>query len=243
MSSRRQVDGRRRFRNLRESGRFHLKWILASEVKVNASPKILYDFPYSGNGYKIRIALAHLGLSVDYKIVDILAGESRLPEFLAMNPMGQIPVLELSDGTYMRESNSILFWLTEGTSLMPKDCLGKARVIQWMCFEQGSIDQVLGRTRFLKGYPGFIPTTQKDWDGWYATGYRALGVMNKELENHAFLIGDQYSAADICLYGYVHCAEEGGFSLEQYPNVVRWRSAVKERIGFGIDDVAGPFLK
>ena len=209
---------------------------------MSASPKRLYDFPFSGNGYKVRLALAYLGLRVEYETIDLLAGEAGRPAFLAKNPMGQIPVLELDDGTLLRESNAILFWLTDGSRLMPADRLARARVIQWMCFEQSNIDKVLGRTRFLKRYPDFMATTQADWDQWYATGYRALDVMEGELRERGFLVDDRYSAADICLYGYVHCAEEGGFGLEDYPNVRRWRAAVRDqRDHVGIDEVGATF--
>jgi glutathione S-transferase len=206
-----------------------------------SNPKRLYDFPFSGNGYKVRLALAYLGFTIEYKIVDLLAGEAGSPAFLAKNPMGQVPVLELEDGTFLRESNAILFWLAEGTPLMPTERLTRARVVQWMCFEQSNIDKVLGRTCFLKRYPDFMATTSADWDHWYATGYRALEVMEAELRSHAFLVGDHYSAADICLYGYVHCAEEGRFSLERYPAVKRWRSQVQQRGHVPIAEVGPTF--
>jgi len=208
----------------------------------SAQPKRLYDFPFSGNGYKVRLALAHLGLSVEYETVDLVGGETNTPRFLAKNPMGQIPVLELDDGTMLRESNSILFWLTEGTSLMPDDRLARARIVQWMCFEQSNIDKVLGRTRFLKRYPDFMATTSADWEQWYATGYRALDVMESELRKQGFLVADAFSAADICLYGYVHCAEEGGFDLARYGAVNRWRARVREQPGHvPIDRVGARF--
>ena len=190
-------------------------------------PKRLYDFPFSGNGYKVRLALAQLGTPVEYEIVDLLEGETASPAFLAKNPMGQIPALELDNGTVLRESNAILWWLTEDTALMPKDKLARTRVLQWMNFEQSNIDKVLGRTRFLKRYPDFMDTRPSDWNAWYAAGYRALGVLEGELAGHNFIVGDQYSAADICLYGYVHCAEEGGFNLAPYPRVRQWREAVR----------------
>jgi glutathione S-transferase len=154
--------------------------------------------------------------------------------------MGQIPVLELEDGTCLRESNAILFWLTDGTALMPTERLARACVVQWMCFEQSNIDKVLGRTRFLKRYPDFLATTSTDWDQWYATGYRALDVLEAELRSHAFLVEDRYSAADICLYGYVHCAEEGGFSLARYPSLKRWRSQVQKQRGHVPIEEVGP---
>jgi glutathione S-transferase len=135
-----------------------------------SNPKRLYDFPFSGNGDKIRLALAYLGLTVEYQILDLLAGEASSPALLAKSPMGQIPVSEREDGTCLRESNAILFWLTEGTALMPVDRPARARVVQWLCFEQSNIDKVLGRTRFLKRYPDVLATTKAEWDQWYATG-------------------------------------------------------------------------
>ncbi len=193
---------------------------------MSAKPKRLYDFPFSGNGYKIRLALAQLRLSVAYEIVDITR-QTKLPAFLAMNPMGEIPVLELDDGTILRESNAILFWLTEKSGLMPVDRLGRTRVVQWMMFEQSNIDKVMGRTRFLKTYPHFRETQPWEWEQWNETDYRALDVMEAELVGHPFLVGDNYSSADICLYGYVHCTEEGGFSFTRYPSVRRWLDAVR----------------
>jgi glutathione S-transferase len=190
-------------------------------------PKQLYDFPFSGNGYKIRLALAQLGLACDHEIVDLIARETRAPDFLEKNPMGQIPVLELEDGTMLRESNAILWWLTEDTKLMPEGPLARTRVLQWMMFEQSNIDKVLGRTRFLRSWPEFRETTQRDWDGWYEVGSNALAVMEAELAAHPFIVGDTYSAADICLYGYTHCAEEGGFDLSKFPAVSAWLARVR----------------
>jgi glutathione S-transferase len=198
---------------------------------MHPSPKRLYDFPFSGNGYKIRLALAQLNIPVEYQVVDLLAAETRQAGFLAINPMGQIPVLELDDGTRLRESNAILFWLTEGSSLMPLDRLGRARVVQWMNFEQGNIDKVIGRARFLLRYPHFRPTTQADFDEWRAVGNQALHVMDGELRDREFLVEGGYSAADICLYGYVHCADEGGFDLGRYRAVEAWLANVRRQPG------------
>lgn len=189
---------------------------------MSAQPFRLYDYPYSGNGYKIRLALHQLGIVVDYQIVDILKSETKSESFLAKNPMGEIPALELSDGMVLRESNAILYWLTEGTPLMPADKMGRTRVIQWMCFEQSNIDRVLGRARFLKAHPNFRQATTAEFEQWHATGHRALGVMDQELSHQAFLVGNAYSAADICLYGYVHTGREGGFGLDRFPAVIAW---------------------
>jgi glutathione S-transferase len=189
---------------------------------MGARPSRLYDYPFSGNGYKIRLALHQLGIAVDYQIVDILKRETKTEAFLAKNPMGEIPALELSDGTVLRESNAILYWLTEGTPLMPTDKMGRTQVIHWMCFEQSNIARVLGRARFLKANPNFRHATTAEFDQWHAAGHWALGVMDQHLLQYPFLIGDGYSAADICLYGYVHTGREGGFELDRFPAVVAW---------------------
>jgi glutathione S-transferase len=198
---------------------------------VNTEPLRLYDFPFSGNGYKLRLAMTQLGLAFDYVVIDILAGQSRTPEFLALNPMGQIPVLVLADGTVLRESNAILCWLTEGTALMPADRLERTRVLQWMNFEQSNIDKVLGRTRFLRAYPDFREVAEAEWSVWYDEGNQALAVLDQALDGRDFLVGSAYSAADICLYGYVHTAEEGGFDLGRFPAVRRWLDTVRTQPG------------
>jgi len=194
-------------------------------------PVRLYDFPFSGNGYKVRLALHQLGLGVERQIIDILKGEARSGDFLAKNPVGEIPALELSDGTVLRESNAILYWLTEGTPLMPSDRLGRTRVVQWMCFEQSNIDRVLGRARFLRAYPEFAKVSTFDMETWHAVGHHALGVMDQELREKPFILGDSYSVADICLYGYVHTAEEGGFALARFPAVTAWLNRVAAQPG------------
>ena len=198
---------------------------------MHSLPGTLFDFPFSGNGYKIRLALTQLGLAFDYEVVDLLRGENRSASYLAIAPMGQVPALRLRDGTVLWESNAILYWLAENTPLMPDAKLERTRVVQWMNFEQSNIDKVLGRTRFLKRYPHFIETRQSDWDGWYAVGNRALGVLQAQLVKGRYLVGGSYSAADICLYGYVHCAEEGGFDLKPYPEILNWLERVRSQPG------------
>jgi len=140
-------------------------------------------------------------------------------------------VLVLGDGTVLRESNAILWWLTEGTALMPAGRLERTRVLQWMNFEQSNIDKVLGRTRFLRAHPDFREVAEAEWAVWYDEGNRALAVLNQALDGRDFLAGSAYSAADICLYGYVHSAREGGFDLDRYPAVQRWLEIVRSQPG------------
>lgn len=196
------------------------------------APARLYDYRFSGNSYKIRLALAQLGHVVEIVPVDLIEGETRTPEFRRRNPMGQVPVLELADGTCMRESNAILFWLADDSFLMPTDSMQRTLVLQWMFFEQSNIDKVLGRTRFLKAFPGFREVHASEWQVWYGEGNAALEVMNQHLEGAEYLVGDTYSAADVCLYAYVHTANDGGFDLSNYPHVTKWLDRVRRREGY-----------
>jgi len=115
------------------------------------------------------------------------------------------------------------------TRLMNDDRESLTSTVQWMCFEQSNIDKVLGRARFLKAYPAFAKVTEFDFRTWHDAGHRALAVLEGELSNHPFLVGDRYSVADICLYGYVHTAEEGGFALGQFLAVSKWIARVAEQ--------------
>ncbi|MCR9093093.1 MAG: glutathione S-transferase family protein [bacterium] len=198
---------------------------------MHCEPKRLYDYLFSGNGYKIRLALAQLGIPSEYEFLDILAGDTRTEEFLAKNPSGEIPVLELSDGTTLVESNSILCWLTESTFLMPEDRLERAHVLRWMFFEQSNIDRVIGRARFCRTFPDAVKgfATERDFGLWLGFGSRALGVLDQHLATRDFLVGDSYTAADICLFGYVHCANEGGFDLSRFEAVSHWIERVRSQ--------------
>ncbi|MEM7412836.1 MAG: glutathione S-transferase family protein [Myxococcota bacterium] len=193
----------------------------------------LYDYPFSGNGYKIRLALAQLELPFAYERVDILAGETRSEAFLRKNPNGEIPVLALSDGTHLVESNAILCWLTDGSRLMPVDSLERAQVLRWMFFEQSNIDRVIGRARFCRTFPEVVEgfATERDFGLWTGMGNRTLGVLDGHLTARSFLVGERYSAADISVYGYVHVAEGGGFDLGRYPAVGAWLERVRSEDG------------
>lgn len=195
-------------------------------------PKKLFDFLFSGNGYKVRLALAQLEIAVEYEFIDLLKGKTREAYFIDKNPVAQIPVLELDDGTLLRESNAILHWLTEGSRLMPTNPIERTQVLQWMFFEQSNIDKNLGRCRFMETYPEwkqFLPP--KHLAMCKHLGEEALGVLNGHLEGRQFMVGGNYSAADIAVYAYVHCAGEGGFMLDDYAAVKAWCGTVKAQAG------------
>ena len=163
--------------------------------------------------------LAHLGLP--YKLVerDILKGETRTPEFLAKNPNGRIPTLQLDDGSHLFESNAIIWYLAEGTRLAPADRRARAETLQWMFFEQYSHEPFIATVRFWKHFlPKLTPLQEMELPGRMEKGYAALGVMEQHLARHQFFVGNQYGLADIALYAYTHVAGEGGFNLDNYPH-------------------------
>jgi len=186
----------------------------------------LYDFPDSGNGYKVRLLLTQLGIAFEYVTVDILAGETRTPEFLAINPNGRIPTVILNDGTVLAESNAILFYFAEATPYLPGDRLGRAMVLQWLFFEQYSHEPAIAVVRFWRKHPvpdelRTVLLPQKE-----AQGHAALGVMETHLQDRVFFVDDRYTIADIALYAYTHVAEEGGFDLAAFPAVRGWLERV-----------------
>jgi len=198
----------------------------------------LYDFLPSGNGYKVRLALRWLGVPFEYREVDILKGESRTPTFLAKNPFGQIPVLELDDGTCLRESSAILVYLAEGTALLPGDRLLRARVLEWVGYEQTHVDGVISRARFRRMFPQAIPTREEEFVAWLEEGNEVLRVLEAHLTTRPFLVGDRFTIADIALYAYVHDAAPGGFDLAPYPALHRWFGRVRAQPGhLPIDEV------
>jgi glutathione S-transferase len=176
----------------------------------------------SGNCYKVALALARLGRSHDWVHVDVLAGESRTPEFLARNPNGRIPVLELDDGTFLAESNAILWYLATDSELLPQGRLEQARVLQWMFFEQYSHEPFIATSRYwilyLDGREEYAAQLAEKRE----PGYRALGVMEAHLSNHDFFVDERFSIADIALFAYTHVAEEGDFELDRFPAVRNW---------------------
>lgn len=191
----------------------------------------LYDYLPSGNGYKARLLLTQLGIPFELVEVDITAGLTRTPEFLAKNPNGRIPTLEIEPGIFLPESNAILFYLAEGTAFFPRDRLERARVLQWMCFEQYSHEPNIATVRFWVSHDLLTPERRAQLDQKRALGYAALGVMEQHLAQRSFFVGERYSIADIALYAYTHVADEGGFDLTPYAAVRDWLRRVRSQPG------------
>jgi glutathione S-transferase len=191
----------------------------------------LFDFPESGNGYKVRLALSQLGVGFEYVPVDILQGETRTPEFLARNPNGRIPIVVLHDGTVLAESDAILFYFAEGTPFLPGDRLGRAQVLQWMFFEQYSHEPTIAVLRFWTKHPVPDELRERLSPQKRDQGHAALGVMESHLGGRSFFVDDRYTIADIALYAYTHVAHEGGFDLDGYPAIRSWLDRVAAQPG------------
>lgn len=191
----------------------------------------LYDYLPSGNGYKVRLLLTKLAIPFERIDLDIVEGATRTADYLAKNPNGRIPVLELEDGTFLAESNAILFYLAEGTEFLPGDRLERARVLQWMFFEQYSHEPNIASPRFWMQHAGMTPDREAMLPGRRAAGYAALGVMEEHLGNNDFFVAARCSIADIALYAYTHVAGEGGFDLAGFAAVRAWLDRVAAQPG------------
>ena len=180
----------------------------------------LHDYLPSGNSYKVRWVCAVLGLPYEHVPVDIHAGDTRTPEFLSLNPAGQIPLLELGDGRTLAESNAIIAYLAEGSHLVPDDPFGRAKMLQWQFWEQYRHEPAIAVARFIRMYApdaraGELPALME-------RGHAALAVMEGHLEGRDWFVGQACSLADVSLYAYSHVAGDGGFDLDAYPAVRAW---------------------
>ena len=182
----------------------------------------VYGDIQSGNCYKVKLLLALLAKNHQWCHVDILNKESQTPEYLAKNPNGKIPLLELDNGECLAESNAILNYLAQGTPFLPEDALTRAKVLQWQFFEQYSHEPYIAVARFINKYLGLPDDRLADYESKQAGGHKALAVMEQQLSQTLFLVGDAITIADISLYGYTHVASEGGFDLSQYPAISDW---------------------
>ncbi|GGX66094.1 glutathione S-transferase family protein [Saccharospirillum salsuginis] len=183
---------------------------------------ILHDYLPSGNGYKVRLLLNRLEQPYDYRHYDIVQGATRTPEFRRMNPAGKIPVLELDDGRFLSESNAILFYLSQGTDYWPQSRWEQAQVLKWMNFEQYSHEPNIAAPRFWLTHLGLNEERRTQLAGKQAQGRAALAVMEDRLAEHDWFVADRCTIADIALYAYTHVADEGGFEMNDYPNIGRW---------------------
>lgn len=195
---------------------------------------LLYSMPSSGNSYKVRLLLALLGRDCDTVDVEYLTEALDQAKTEGRLPFGKAPVLELDDGRLLPESNAILFWLGEGTDFVPSDALERAEMLSWMFWEQNQHEGVIAVRAALLSYPHRrAQATPERLAELLERGHDLLGVMERVLQDRDWLVGDQVSLADICLYAYTHTAESrGGFELARFPAVVRWLARIAALPGY-----------
>jgi glutathione S-transferase len=192
---------------------------------------LLYDSPVSGNCYKVRLLLAHLGLPYERRTVDVVDRSNR-PELLGgLNPALRVPTLILDDGRPLAESGAILLYLGEGSRFVPDDLYERAQVLQWMFFEQYDHEPAIAVTRFWLVYSGRAQEFADRLAERQEAGRRALAAMDQHLRSRSYLVGDRLTLADLALYAYTHVADEGGFDLAPYPAVLAWLDRVASEPG------------
>jgi len=192
----------------------------------------IYGDVRSGNCYKLKLLCALLAIEHDWIAVDILRGETRSNSFLAMNPIGQIPVCVTADGEVITQSNAILYYLGQGSRFWPRDRLAQTRVLEWQFFEQYSHEPGIAVARFIMLYQGMPAEREDEYRERLKLGYRALDVMEARLRQETFLAGSDCSLADISLYAYTHVAHEGGFDLSTYPAIGAWITRIQSLDGY-----------
>lgn len=193
----------------------------------------VYGYSVSGNCHKLRLLLEQLGREYRWIEIDSSKGESRTPEYLAKNPNGRVPIIELEDGRVLAESNAILCYLAEGTPFLPADKWQRAQALGWMFFEQYSHEPYVAVARFIRGWtPIDSPRRAAELPRCMERGNQALEVMEKHLSEHAWFTGPDYGIADIALFAYTDVAHHGGFDLTLYPKVSDWLARVRATSGF-----------
>ena len=192
----------------------------------------VYGMSMSGNCYKLRLLLEQLGRDYRWIEVDSARGETRTPAFLARNPNGRVPLIELEDGRVLVESNAILCWLAEGTGFVPADAWQRAQALSWMFFEQYSHEPYIAVARFIRGWTPADSPRRAELPRLRERGHQALAVMERHLQSADWFAGAADGIADIALFAYTHCAGDGGFDLSAYPRIGGWLERVRATPGF-----------
>ncbi len=193
----------------------------------------VYGYSVSGNCHKLRLLLEQLRRPYRWVEVDIAEGETRTPAFLAKNPNGRVPMLELDDGRVLVESNAILCYLAEGSAYLSSDPWQRAQALSWMFFEQYSHEPYIAVARFIRGWTELdSPRRAAELPRCLKRGHAALAVMEQHLSKHDWFSGPDYGVADIALFAYTDVAHHGGFDLSQYPALRSWLARVRATPGF-----------
>jgi len=190
--------------------------------------KIYGDYQ-SGNCYKIKLITALLNIQHEWIDVDILKNETKTELYLSKNPIGQIPLLECDDGSFITESNAILNFLAFNSLLLPNEPYQRAKVLQWQFFEQYSHEPYIAVARFIAKYLGLPDDKKEEYAAKQEGGHKALAVMEQQLQQSPYLVGESITIADISLYGYTHVADEGGFDLAAYSAIQQWVERIQQQ--------------
>jgi len=193
---------------------------------------LVYGDILSGNCYKIALLFSQLGIVHEWRETLVTRGDTKTPEFQALNPAGQIPLVVMDDGETLTQSNAILHYYASGSAMLPVDKIQLTRVLEWQFFEQYSHEPTIAVRRFIQKFLGLPPERQAEYDAKEEGSYRALRVMEKRLSEHQYLVGDDYSIADISLYAYTHVAHEAGIDLSNFPGINNWLNNVKDQPGY-----------
>lgn len=191
----------------------------------------IYGMRTSGNCYKLQLLLDQLGRGYRWVDVDSVHGATRTPEYLAKNPNGKVPLLELEDGRRLAESDAILCYLAEGTPFLPDDRWLRAQTLQWLFFEQYSHEPCIAVARFIRRWLPADHPRQAEIPALLQKGGQVLAVMEQHLATRDWFVGDSYGIADIALFAYTHCAGDGGFDLPAFPNICAWLARVQAQPG------------
>ncbi|WP_418359000.1 glutathione S-transferase family protein [Shewanella basaltis] len=191
-----------------------------------------YGDSVSGNCYKVQLVLNLLKIEHQWIEMSIIDGDTQTAAYLAKNPTGKIPLIELDDGRMLSESNAIMGYLAANSVLIPDDDFCKAKMYQWLFFEQYSHEPYIAVARYIQLYLGLPDERLAEYHSLHAKGYKALSVMESTLSQQPFLCGDQFTLADIALYAYTHVAHEGGFDLKKYPFILQWLERVSLQPGY-----------
>jgi glutathione S-transferase len=192
---------------------------------------LLYNSQVSGNCYKVRLLLAHLGLEVETVETSVVDRSNRAELLGNLNPGLRVPTIVLDDGRPLAESNAILWYFGDGTAYVPEDPYERAQVLQWQFFEQYSHEPNIAVARFWLAYSGTPERFEAELPSRMKGGYSALDAMERHLASRTFFVGDRYSLADISLYAYTHVAHQGGFELDPYPAIRGWLERVAAQSG------------
>jgi glutathione S-transferase len=194
---------------------------------------VLHQMHISGNCYKVRLTARQTDTPIALREYGLHDGSTRTAEYLGKNPNGRVPMLEFEDGRFLPESGAIIWYLAEGTPLVPDSKWDRAQALQWMFFEQYSHEPYVAVARFWLKFADKAELEKKRHlvPEWHAKGNAALGVMETHLSKHDWFAGNRYSVADIALYGYTHVAADGGFNLADYPAVTKWLNRVAAQPG------------